>query len=379
MKNIYLVVLLSLLVFISCSKDDEQAITQEVETGKVVGKVVANNGTAVVRALVFHDQNGEISFTHTDITGSFELTIPEGIGTLHIQTGNGKLFRTVTEISITKDEVLDLTGDSSLRLTQQANLGYLPGAFDTIQDMVIEMGYAISEVSLADMASPDLYSQYDAIFLNCDLATFDDATNENMINYVAQGGSLYSSDWGIGYYLGADNATGADCGPRPGGFIDDSTICTEKIGMRPALYDSPVLSSEYQAVLGKNVMDIDSGVWTIVHDIDANFWEVLVEDTTGSPLVIRTNNVGDSIDPVNNANADWVTICHIPPGNPNNPITITVSANAAAAHLAHGDSLGSCGDAQSGSIYYTTFENHQSGPSAIEDVKKILEHIILSL
>lgn len=37
-----------------------------------------------------------------------------------------------------------------------------------------------------------------------------------------------------------------------------------------------------------------------------------------------------------------VTICHIPPGNPDNARTITVSERAVSAHLAHGDFLGAC-------------------------------------
>ena len=37
-----------------------------------------------------------------------------------------------------------------------------------------------------------------------------------------------------------------------------------------------------------------------------------------------------------------VTICHIPPGNPDNAHTITVSAKAVPAHLAHGDYSGPC-------------------------------------
>jgi hypothetical protein len=40
---------------------------------------------------------------------------------------------------------------------------------------------------------------------------------------------------------------------------------------------------------------------------------------------------------------DKVEICHVPPGNPDNAHTICVSANAVAAHLAHGDYLGECG------------------------------------
>lgn len=39
-----------------------------------------------------------------------------------------------------------------------------------------------------------------------------------------------------------------------------------------------------------------------------------------------------------------VTLCHIPPGNPENAQTITVGEAALPAHLAHGDSLGACPD-----------------------------------
>ena len=44
-----------------------------------------------------------------------------------------------------------------------------------------------------------------------------------------------------------------------------------------------------------------------------------------------------------NAGADKVTVCHIPPGNPENAHTIVVGPTAVPAHLAHGDTLGECG------------------------------------
>ena len=42
--------------------------------------------------------------------------------------------------------------------------------------------------------------------------------------------------------------------------------------------------------------------------------------------------------------AEKVLICHIPPGNPENAHTISVSVNAVPAHLAHGDTEGPCPD-----------------------------------
>lgn len=48
-----------------------------------------------------------------------------------------------------------------------------------------------------------------------------------------------------------------------------------------------------------------------------------------------------------------VTICHIPPGNPENAHTITVSESAVAAHTAHGDSLGGCDSGGSSSTAHS--------------------------
>lgn len=42
------------------------------------------------------------------------------------------------------------------------------------------------------------------------------------------------------------------------------------------------------------------------------------------------------------AGEDKVTVCHIPPGNPENAHVIVVGAPAVPAHLDHGDFLGEC-------------------------------------
>lgn len=41
-----------------------------------------------------------------------------------------------------------------------------------------------------------------------------------------------------------------------------------------------------------------------------------------------------------------VDVCHVPPGNPENAQTLTISESALGAHLEHGDVAGACGSAQ---------------------------------
>ena len=65
---------------------------------------------------------------------------------------------------------------------------------------------------------------------------------------------------------------------------------------------------------------------------------ILVAGTVG--FVISAPDAFAALEP--EPDRKKVTICHIPPGNPNNPQTITVSVNALQAHLAHGDTLGPC-------------------------------------
>ena len=45
-----------------------------------------------------------------------------------------------------------------------------------------------------------------------------------------------------------------------------------------------------------------------------------------------------------------VDVCHIPPGNPGNAHTITVSGNALKAHEAHGDTKGECAKERPGRV-----------------------------
>jgi hypothetical protein len=56
----------------------------------------------------------------------------------------------------------------------------------------------------------------------------------------------------------------------------------------------------------------------------------------------KNNNGANQPDTTGNDANNKITICHIPPGNPNNPQTISIPRSALAAHLAHGDHIGEC-------------------------------------
>ena len=69
-----------------------------------------------------------------------------------------------------------------------------------------------------------------------------------------------------------------------------------------------------------------------------------VDDEEAEEAEVEENEADEDLD----EQADpKKTICHIPPGNPNNAHTITVGAPAVPAHLAHGDTSGPCPQASS--------------------------------
>lgn len=63
-----------------------------------------------------------------------------------------------------------------------------------------------------------------------------------------------------------------------------------------------------------------------ITEIKKPWWAFLVTGEDGDQLI----------------DAKKVTLCHIPPGDPENKQTITIGAPAVRAHLAHGDHLGEC-------------------------------------
>lgn len=395
-KTLYALIALlftaSLLLTNACKNDKtDDPATPDVPTGTITGKVLAQNGTTPIpMATVFVDYNGEIYLTYTDKNGNFSLEAPAGTVSLYIESGKGNIFRSLITATITEDQTVTIP-NGSVKLQQTSNLAYIAGAYDNIQDIIInQLGYTADEITIADLDNLNKLRGYAGIFLNCGKSGALDANKyANLLAFVNGGGSIYASDWAVEYLTGDGNAKSpaqhviqpaqkTGCVGELGGFIDDSLLCTDKIAPMTTIQGALILPSDVQAYMGVNTLNIeyDLGGWEQILDVACPPWEVLIEDTaTYGPLAIRMTFAGTGSK--SGGKQEWVTICHIPPGNPANAHTITIAASALPAHLAHGDYLGSC-QGNGGTVYFTTFHNDVQGTISA-DIQKMLEYFILNL
>jgi hypothetical protein len=394
-----------ILFLLSCKKDkDESSQNDTLNKGFVEGTVYAKNGTtAISNAKVFIDVEGEIYLTTTNKAGYFKLLSPAGPQILYIESGRGSIFRTVIPVDIITNKIIQIPEGHTI-LTQNADLAYIKGAYDEIESIIIDsLGYSATEITVADLANSSTLDNYAGLFFNCGKADMlDSAKYENLRQYVINGGSIYASDWGVEYLTG-DGAyrlwnkpkskpvckhdyamynSPKTCIGDIGGFIADSTLCTEKVGPCMVVSSAAIIASDLQAYLGVGALDVDYdlGGWEVIQQVSAP-WEILIQDNvTYGPLAIRMYADGNNLKHMYSTSKDgksWVTICHIPPGNPANMHTITINSAALPAHLAHGDNIGPC-VGTGGSIYYTTFHNHPQGAIS-NNVQKILEYFVLNL
>lgn len=373
-----------LLFITSCNEEEIQAIDSE-NTGTLTGKVLSKNGSKPIGgAIVFtFDDKNEMYYTHSDENGEFSLKVPSGDRKINIQTGGGTNFRTEIDVTIPKNETVALS-ETQTRLNQVARMAYIAGNYDNIETIITSMGYDIELLSLAELTDYAEVAQYDIIFLNCGFYLKDDATAQNNLSkFVTNGGSLYASDWAVAFLTGGTTKS-TQCN-EIGGFIPDNTLCSINNGVAITIPNAQITDTNLTNAIGFNSLSIeyDLGSWQKITSCDVNFWDVLVKDpATQEPLMIKTNqysNPSQLENPVGNDATDgWVTICHMPPSNNSNPITITINENALQAHLSHGDSLGSCSNTNNnGTIYFTTFHNHAN--ANIGNSILILEYVILNL
>lgn len=392
MKNLnLLLIFIILLSFGSCRSDSETPtevkVDNTIKTGKLSGKVMSQNGTkSIGGASIFtFDEKYKIYHTTSDSDGNFTLEAPVGNQTIHIQTGNGSNFRTEITATVKNNETVNLNA-SQTKLNQVAKIAYVKGSYDKIEDIIQTLGYNATEITNADLANINTIAQYDIIFLNCGSRNYSanqslyPTIDANLAIFVANGGSIYASDWDVSYLVGGTDYT-TNCSPA-GGFVPDAKLCsnnTGSSGIIPATVNNAGLST----ALGFNTLniDFDLGTWQKITNYDPTYWEVLVKETSSnSPLMIRTNHftaTGIPATPIGNApNSTFTTVCITLPGNIQ--ISISVPTITVPYLVALGATVGPCsGSTNSGYIYYTSFHNHATGN--IGNAGVILQYVILNL
>ncbi|SEV99695.1 Carboxypeptidase regulatory-like domain-containing protein [Chryseobacterium wanjuense] len=393
MKQNYFFILLCVFTLLtSCAGGDDSPIATEnttpavAKTGKLTGKVMSQNGTKPIGgASVFtFDDKYKIYYTTSDAEGNFTLEAPVGNHTIHIQTGNGSNFRTEISATVKDNETLNLDV-SQTKLNQVAKIAYVKGTYDKIEDIIQTLGYTATEINNSDLANLTTIAQYDIIFLNCGsrssytsnpaLYTVIDA---NLATFVANGGSIYASDWDVAYLVGGTTNTN-NCS-LPGGFVPDSKLCSKNIGTS-GMVAATVNNAGLTSALGFSTLNIDYDLsqWQKIINYDPNYWEVLVKETSSNdPLMIRSNHftaTGTTTTPIGTTTT-FVTVCITLPGNIQ--ISISVPQVLVPYLVALGATVGPCsGSSTSGYIYYTTFHNHASGN--IGNAGVILQYVILNL
>lgn len=392
MKNFnLLLIFIILLSFGSCRSDSETpaeiTIDNTIKAGKLTGKVMSQNGTKPIGgASVFtFDEKYKIYYTTSDADGNFTLEAPAGNQTIHIQTGDGSNFRTQIAATVKNNETVNLNADQT-KLNQVAKIAYVKGTYDKIEDIIQTLGYNATEITNADLANINTIAQYDIIFLNCGSRNYSvnqslyPAIDANLAVFVANGGSIYASDWDVSYLVGGTDNT-SNCS-LAGGFVPDTKLCSKNTGTS-GIVAATVNNAGLSTALGFNTVNIDFDLssWQKITNYDPAYWEVLVKETSSNnALMIRTNHftaTGIPSTPIGNApNSTFTTICITLPGNIQ--ISISVPTITVPYLVALGATVGPCsGSTNSGYIYYTSFHNHASGN--IGNAGVILQYVILNL
>ena len=133
---------------------------------------------------------------------------------------------------------------------------------------------------------------------------------------------------------GGDNTTSFQFKARaPSTSFNASTSITS---FTPVPGESPILfMKELRFLAGNNTADVDLRIEVPADESIGEKSELLDFIATLSPGFECGVDTGEP---------SSFVICHIPPGNEENPQTITIPAAALPAHLDHGDSLGACED-----------------------------------
>jgi hypothetical protein len=302
MKKLFYLALVALAIG-SCKKDNtNNSNNNTVEQGTVTGTVYSANGLkTVANAKVSMDGSTQYQ-TVSDAKGKFSITCPVGLQHFTVSVGNSNIFKGGFTATVEVNKSLEEPHDSTV-LEQEKQLAYVAGYWDSIQNIIRDsLGYTMTELSDADLTIGNL-NNYAIIFLNCG-APFhmNTAIYSNLDAYLQAGGNIYASDFAIDFLVGdgylkkphshSNKAAAAmtPCSnPQLGGFIEDSLLCHEKVGLMMPITGT-VVDPTMQNFFGQTVnLNYNLDGWAQLFHVETNDprFKVLINDpVTYGPLLV---------------------------------------------------------------------------------------------
>lgn len=211
---------LSLLFFMGCDGDSGVSDPEPdpgPQTGTVIGVVTAADGETPIQGVTVGLATDEAAdaaqsgnalrplntvlspvfavqtdgpTTTTDADGAFTLEdVPTGEQTLIAKRG---VFEATFTVTVPLNDVIAV---DEVDLDSVQPLGYVPGEYDSIEDVVLGLGNEdVDELSPESLGDADLLGDYAMVFVNCGSDSFTEERAAVLADYVNQGGTLYISD-----------------------------------------------------------------------------------------------------------------------------------------------------------------------------------------
>jgi hypothetical protein len=181
----------------------DDGIPDEIPLGGVQGRICApSQQVYVANARVSLEHRWGTSITYTDQQGFFLLDdVPSGEWTLVVSKGS---FSSAIPIFIPPNEITELAEEECIHGT--LDIAVVTGLYDDIGHLLRDLGLEFTTIDglgpdgAEFLRDPVEMDRYDIIFLNCGMS-YDymtmhmDEVGSNVGEYVANGGSLYASDW----------------------------------------------------------------------------------------------------------------------------------------------------------------------------------------
>ncbi len=284
-------------LFVSCNTSDP---TLE-GLGTVTGKIISPNGIGIAGATVQVADNNSF-MTRTNVNGAFSLEAPAGTRQLRVYTGSGNIFYSEITSEVTPNSSRNL---GAVTLNETGKIGFVRGNYDNIQSIIIDtLGFSADSIQISELFDPSTWTAFDLIFLNCgdygigfgvDFTQQQmDAFRANMTNFMQNGGSVYCSDWSIGFLTETCTDTVGYVDIDINNTIYDSEdICFELVGQEEEK-TANVVDAELSALIGPTAeLNYDLSDWANLYHGSGFSGNILLSDAvTGSTLAF-SDEVGN--------------------------------------------------------------------------------------